>query len=272
MIKFFRHIRQRMVLENRITKYLLYAIGEIFLVVIGILIALQVNSWSQGRKDSELVRIRLSELVQDLELDRSHFKYHLDLASEENHRIDSILALLGAETADQDVLMGMIRQGSGFTIRKPWVMIATTESPQLHDKTFLSIQYSGQLALFDNDLQQSIGSFYSYHQKYSLMIEEIIKVKNTIHSDFVRTIPYNPNPNSSVLNAGLMDQLWRNVDHGQAQNRFITLLNTFHELNLKSIFFNTMRLEKTQVMIDEMNSAIRTISEPEVDQHEAITQ
>jgi len=272
MIKFFRHIRQRMINENRITKYLLYAIGEIFLVVIGILIALQVNSWNQGRKDTELVRIRLSELVQDLELDRSHFKYHLDLASEENHRIDSILAVLGADTADQDVLMGMIRQGSGFAIRKPWVMIATTESPQLHDKTFLSIQYSGQLALFDNDLQQSIGSFYGYHRKYSLMIEEIIKVKNTIHSDFVRTIPYNPNPNSSVLNADLMDQLWRNVDHGQAQNRFITLLNTFHELNLKSIFFNTMRLEKTQVMIDEMNSAIRTISEPEVDQHEAITQ
>jgi len=272
MIKFFRHIRQRMVLENRITKYLLYAIGEIFLVVIGILIALQVNSWNQGRKDSELVRIRLSELVQDLELDRSHFKYHLDLASEENHRIDSILALLGAETADQDVLMGMIRQGSGFTMRKPWVMIATTESPQLHDKTFLSIQYSGQLALFDNELQQSIGSFYSYHQKYSLMIEEIIKVKNTIHSDFVRTIPYNPNPSSSELNPHLMEQLWRNVDQAQAQNRFITLLNTFHELNLKSIFFNTIRLEKTLVMIDEMNSAIRTMSEPEVDQHEALTQ
>lgn len=272
MIKFFRHIRQQMIKENKVSKYLLYAVGEIVLVVIGILIALQVNSWNQGRKDSELVRIRLTELVQDLELDRSHFKYHLDLANEENHRIDSILALLGAETADQDVLMGMIRQGSGFTIRQPWVMIATTESPQLHDKTFLSIQYSGQLALFDNDLQQSIGSFYGYHQKYSLMIEEIINVKNTIHSDFVRTIPYNPNPSSSALNARLMDQLWKNVDHGQAQNRFITLLNTFHELNLKSIFFNTMRLEKTRVMIDEMNSEIRTMSEPGVDQHEALKQ
>jgi hypothetical protein len=259
-------------MENKSWKYLKYAIGEIFLVVIGILLALQVNSWNQGRKDRELVRIRLSELVQDLALDRSHFKYHLDLASEENHRIDSILALLGAETADQDVLMGMIRQGSGFTIRKPWVMIATTESPQLHDKTFLSIQYSGQLALFDNDLQQSIGSFYGYHQKYSLMIEEIIKGKNTIHSDFVRTIPYNPNPDSSALNPRLVDQLWKNVVHGQAQNRFITLLNTFHELNLKSIFFNTIRLEKTQVMIDEMNSEIHTMSGPEVDQHEALTQ
>jgi len=50
MIKFYRHIRQRMIKENRASKYLLYAIGEIVLVVIGILIALQINTWNEGRK------------------------------------------------------------------------------------------------------------------------------------------------------------------------------------------------------------------------------
>ena len=49
MIKFFRSIRQRLVVENRFSKYLLYAIGEIVLVVIGILIALQINNWNQQR-------------------------------------------------------------------------------------------------------------------------------------------------------------------------------------------------------------------------------
>lgn len=44
MIKFFRHIRQRLLSENKFSKYLLYAIGEILLVVIGILIALQINA------------------------------------------------------------------------------------------------------------------------------------------------------------------------------------------------------------------------------------
>jgi hypothetical protein len=44
MIKLFRRIRQRLLSENKITKYLLYAIGEIMLVVIGILIALQINN------------------------------------------------------------------------------------------------------------------------------------------------------------------------------------------------------------------------------------
>lgn len=50
MIKFFRKIRKNMIKENRTSKYLVYAIGEIVLVVIGILIALQVNNWNEERK------------------------------------------------------------------------------------------------------------------------------------------------------------------------------------------------------------------------------
>ena len=50
MIKFFRHIRQRLIRENRFSKYALYAIGEIVLVVIGILIALQINNANENRK------------------------------------------------------------------------------------------------------------------------------------------------------------------------------------------------------------------------------
>ncbi|MTE27867.1 DUF6090 family protein [Winogradskyella ouciana] len=49
MIKFFRHIRQSMIKQNKTKKYLLYAIGEIILVVIGILIALQINNWNNDR-------------------------------------------------------------------------------------------------------------------------------------------------------------------------------------------------------------------------------
>lgn len=69
MIKFFRNIRQSLIMENKTSKYLKYAIGEIVLVVIGILIALQINNWNQNRinKDYELKMLR--ELVEDLKLD-----------------------------------------------------------------------------------------------------------------------------------------------------------------------------------------------------------
>ena len=51
MIKFFRKIRQNLLSENKFSKYLIYAIGEIILVVIGILIALQINNWNEQRKE-----------------------------------------------------------------------------------------------------------------------------------------------------------------------------------------------------------------------------
>lgn len=51
MIKLFRNIRKNLIMENKTGKYLKYAIGEIVLVVIGILIALQINNWNENRKD-----------------------------------------------------------------------------------------------------------------------------------------------------------------------------------------------------------------------------
>ncbi len=69
MIKFFRKIRQRLLAENRFSKYLLYAIGEIVLVVIGILIALQINNWNNARQ-KQLLEIKiLKEISSNLTLD-----------------------------------------------------------------------------------------------------------------------------------------------------------------------------------------------------------
>jgi hypothetical protein len=52
MIKFFRKIRQKLLAENKFSKYLLYAVGEIILVVIGILIALSINNWNNNRTNT----------------------------------------------------------------------------------------------------------------------------------------------------------------------------------------------------------------------------
>jgi len=58
MIKFFRKIRQNLLMENKTSKYFKYAIGEILLVVIGILIALQINNWNEKRlKQEQLISV-----------------------------------------------------------------------------------------------------------------------------------------------------------------------------------------------------------------------
>ena len=66
MIKFFRKIRQKMLTENKFGKYLTYAIGEIILVVVGILIALQINNWNEQSKESKLELEILIGLSNDL--------------------------------------------------------------------------------------------------------------------------------------------------------------------------------------------------------------
>ena len=69
MIKFFRRIRQNLISENRFSKYLLYAVGEIILVVVGILIALQINNWNQYKLNRQKEAIYLSQLKEGLEYD-----------------------------------------------------------------------------------------------------------------------------------------------------------------------------------------------------------
>ncbi len=69
MIKFFRKIRHRLLTENKFSKYLIYAVGEIVLVVIGILIALSINNWNEGRKTKSQERDLLLQMKRNLEAD-----------------------------------------------------------------------------------------------------------------------------------------------------------------------------------------------------------
>ncbi len=65
MIKFFRHIRKSLLEQNNMGKYIKYAIGEILLVVVGILIALGINNWNENRKEQRIEHILLRKLQEE---------------------------------------------------------------------------------------------------------------------------------------------------------------------------------------------------------------
>ena len=69
MIKFFRHIRKDLLEKNKTGKYFKYAIGEIVLVVIGILIALQINNWNESKQDQIQLKSSLEFVKQNLNED-----------------------------------------------------------------------------------------------------------------------------------------------------------------------------------------------------------
>lgn len=70
MLKFFRQIRQKQLAEGKLSRYLIYAVGEILLVMIGILLALQVNNWNESRKTKEAIKVHLQNLIADLKDDQ----------------------------------------------------------------------------------------------------------------------------------------------------------------------------------------------------------
>lgn len=72
MIKFFRRIRFQFFSDKNLSRYFLYAIGEILLVVVGILIALQINNWNEQRKQDLLEEDYYCRLLEDIDLDIEH--------------------------------------------------------------------------------------------------------------------------------------------------------------------------------------------------------
>ncbi|WP_094968636.1 DUF6090 family protein [Winogradskyella aurantia] len=72
MIKIFRKIRYKLMEKGKTTQYFKYAIGEIILVVIGILIALQINNWNEERKTAKFEKEILSQIKENLVQDREN--------------------------------------------------------------------------------------------------------------------------------------------------------------------------------------------------------
>ncbi len=90
MIKFFRKIRQNLLMENKTGKYFKYAIGEIVLVVIGILIALSINNWNENRKKETLKNEYKTALINDYTKDTIQINARLLRNNLRIERINSI--------------------------------------------------------------------------------------------------------------------------------------------------------------------------------------
>lgn len=97
MIKFFRRIRKQLLTENKFSKYLIYAIGETVLVVIGILIALGINNWNQERQNKKLTNLYINNFIIEIKADIITISDRI--ASNENRikNIDSIMTTLATK-------------------------------------------------------------------------------------------------------------------------------------------------------------------------------
>ena len=115
MFKFFRNIRQSLLMKDKITKYYKYAFGEIVLVVIGILIALSINNWNEARKNRIEQLILINNIIEDLRLDSIHINKSLSEVGNQKRLVDDLISKsLDNEKKLNYQLIGLLRFSSDF--------------------------------------------------------------------------------------------------------------------------------------------------------------
>ncbi|WP_242121123.1 DUF6090 family protein [Aestuariivivens sediminicola] len=130
MIKFFRRIRQRLLSENKFRKYLIYAIGEIILVVIGILIALQINNWNNYNIDRVSERDYLKRISNDLKTDTLNFSRTINALKIKQESLGTLLELIKngqIKAIDSTTIIWHIKRGNYFSIAHPGIVNNTFE-------------------------------------------------------------------------------------------------------------------------------------------------
>ncbi|MCW5516045.1 DUF6090 family protein, partial [Muriicola sp. Z0-33] len=154
MIKFFRRIRQQLLSENKFSKYLLYAIGEIVLVVIGILIALQINNWNEDIKAKEKEIKLLIELKDDLLETKNDLLTDIDKAQQ---ILTTTNAVYKAIVEDQ------ISDTNPYELSTAYILETATLFPKL--SAYEAIQSEGITIISNDDLRKNITDFYQLHLK-----------------------------------------------------------------------------------------------------------
>ena len=114
MLTFLRKIRRSLIESGNARKYLLYAIGEILLVMIGILLALQVNNWNEDRRNDNLAHEYYCRLLEDAEQDKNQLKNLISTAKNRLSASNRVVRLLQNETplkSELGVQMNLSLQG-----------------------------------------------------------------------------------------------------------------------------------------------------------------
>jgi len=150
MIKFFRKFRQKFISEGNIGKYFKYAIGEIILVVIGILIALQINNWNNNNQLRVLERKYLTEIKNSLESDLPDIQFNLDFNESRLKSNEIILQYMNREIIYSDSLK--FHFGN---------LIYTTRT-LVNDGAFETLKSRGLEIITNASLRQNIISLYSF--------------------------------------------------------------------------------------------------------------
>lgn len=183
MIKFFSKIRKKLAAENKVAPYLRYAIGEIVLVVIGILIALAINNWNQNTNNTASANLHLKTVAQNIKEDLVQLNYMYQFT-------DTTLTY-SKNLSRQFQTLDSINENTVKYLM--YLLIEMTTKP---NKSGLeTINNSGELAYVNQDIQEMLLNYYN--------VLDNISVREEISNTFIkiRLEPYFFEHYSFTINA-----------------------------------------------------------------------
>jgi len=176
MIKFFRKIRQRLLSENKFSKYLIYAIGEIFLVVIGILIALEINIKNQESINREYELTMLNEIREGLIRDLDGLKGGLESIDKTRIAVMKLTQAKYEDSFPQDSLEFYFTE-----VRRSGIGLS------LNYSAYESIKSTGLDKISNDALRSSITNLYEVKLKaVDFWINDFIRTRLDLRSELVR--------------------------------------------------------------------------------------
>jgi hypothetical protein len=227
MIKFFRHIRLNLLSEGKTSKYLKYAIGEIVLVVIGILIALSINNWNENRKTEMKIKSSLIALKGDLIQDTLLIRNRLPFISEQYELNELLRARVAKPTATVDTLVRIMR----FEFNPNWVV----QIPY-NTNTYNSLIQTGLIENLPDSLKIGIQNFYNSKNSLRDRVEKTTNDYQGKVTSYVNTYTFGV---TKIHDQGpLIDSLvWSKINYSH-------LAATFQGIsNFKRILFTETKTE-----------------------------
>src|SRR6056297_3604459 len=167
MIKFFRRIRQKLLAENKFSKYLLYAIGEIILVVIGILIALSINNWNEGIK----IKAKEREIL-------LHMKRNL----ESNLQQDYPKKVLENSLKSTQIILAHIEQGKPYNdsldFHFGWIPATTRHMP--NTTAYENLKTIGFDIISNDTLRENYQSLFAFNYNLIAFQRNVLAYNNML--------------------------------------------------------------------------------------------
>jgi hypothetical protein len=243
MIRFFRKIRQKLLSENKFGKYLTYAIGEIILVVIGILIALYINNLNTDKQESITLNGYLNNIAENIKSDQINLK--------------KITAFRDSSVIGSKYFMKMIEQESKeqyttyfskYFKFNPWL----DESFQSNQSGFEALKNSGYLNKIQRtDLETELYKYYSLVQK--------IKEEEQSLNNFMEEMEYDMYKNNVVQKTKpIIRKLFRKIETEKDIDELQKTLNYpafvgSHSRNAGTSYMNELYEQLTEISNSLMN-------------------